>query len=459
MAILTQSKLSEIITENRWAAEFFNPAYVFFPNANTSWVKIGRILDKCQYGISISMNDQGQGIPILRMNEISNCFINKAEKFALISEREFDHFKLQQNDVIFNRTNSFEFVGRTGIVKEPSDTVFASYLVRVNPDLQKILPEFLTIYLNTKFGIGQIKRRAMRSINQANVSASELKKIMIPLIDIELQKKIAVLLNRSFELQASSKALYSQATQLLEKELGLDFDSLLSSRIFSTPISKCTNERIIDSKYFQPKYTIIQDHLKTHFKVQPIKKLANVEYGYMPMQDYETNPQKGIPLIRVTNITDHLEIKTDDLKYIPKWVKIPPKKFVEKGDILIVQCGDTTGKVGYIYDNIRDHLFPSFCLSLKVFSKDIDSLFLAALLKTNVMQILFDQTVMINTVRPNTTKPKFENILVPILHPEIQKEVSNLLWESYFAKKESTTLLEQAKSEVETLIEQAANKS
>ena len=60
---------------NRFSAEFFDPKYVFKPNAETAWVPIGRVLKKCEYGISISMNSEGKGFPIFRMNELENCFL------------------------------------------------------------------------------------------------------------------------------------------------------------------------------------------------------------------------------------------------------------------------------------------------------------------------------------------------------------------------------------------------
>jgi restriction endonuclease S subunit len=215
------------------------------------------------------------------------------------------------------------------------------------------------------------------------------------------------------------------------------------------------NERIIDSKFHNPKFKQIVDFISSKFETIELRKIADIEYGYMPMQDYETNPEKGIPLIRVTNITQELEIKLDDLKYIPNWVKIPTKKFVEQGDILIVQCGDTTGKVGYIYEEINNHLFPSFCFSIKVKDPRIDSLFLAALLKTEILQVLFDQTVMINTVRPNTTKPRFEKMVIPIFDMKYQLEITDFLLRSNQAKKESKELIQNAKNQVEEVIKQS----
>jgi len=62
------------------------------------------------------MNEEGIGYPIYRMNEIHNLLCDSnVNKSADITQEELDTFKLRDGDVIFNRTNSFEWVGRTGI--------------------------------------------------------------------------------------------------------------------------------------------------------------------------------------------------------------------------------------------------------------------------------------------------------------------------------------------------------
>ena len=88
-------------------------------NENLTYRKIGDCLKKSQYGISINMNNEGQGYPIYRMNEIHNMFCDfEVDKFANISRLEAEIFKLNDGDVLFNRTNSYEWVGRTGIFRK-----------------------------------------------------------------------------------------------------------------------------------------------------------------------------------------------------------------------------------------------------------------------------------------------------------------------------------------------------
>lgn len=126
--------------------------------------KIKNHLRHSQYGISIDMNTDRIGYPIYRMNEIHNmlCDLN-VDKYANISQEEYTSFALNNGDVLFNRTNSFEWVGRTGIYYKTNDDnkrVFASYLVRFNPIEETILPEYLCAYLNCKYGVWDVKRRA-----------------------------------------------------------------------------------------------------------------------------------------------------------------------------------------------------------------------------------------------------------------------------------------------------------
>ena len=191
MAQINIVQLKEAFEEDRLDPEFYKG--IMPENKRLVYKKIADILNFIQYGISIDMNENAEGYKIYRMNEIEDMFCSEeVSKFAKISEKEMNIFILKNNDILFNRTNSFEFVGRTGIFKKFSEEpyIFASYLVRMRTNEKEILPEYLTTFLNCKYGIAEIKRRARISINQSNVSASELKKIKIPLATLKFQEKI-----------------------------------------------------------------------------------------------------------------------------------------------------------------------------------------------------------------------------------------------------------------------------
>jgi type I restriction enzyme M protein len=144
-----------------------------------------------QYGLSEKMNETSNGYKIFRMNEIvqGRMFDGGSMKCADISAEEFAKYQLNRGDVLFNRTNSIEHVGKTGLFDLKGDYCFASYLVRVVPDLKQVLPLFLTRMMNSQAFQHEAKGKASKSINQANINATVMKNIKVPVPDLAAQKR------------------------------------------------------------------------------------------------------------------------------------------------------------------------------------------------------------------------------------------------------------------------------
>lgn len=116
----------------RLDAEFYQSEY-FINFSKGGWTTIGENFN-CQYGLSLAMNDEKNGCPMFKMDDINGGFLfSDTVRFAKVSESDYKSFELKFNDVLFNRVNSEEFVGRTGIFKESVGGVFASYLIRLTP--------------------------------------------------------------------------------------------------------------------------------------------------------------------------------------------------------------------------------------------------------------------------------------------------------------------------------------
>jgi type I restriction enzyme S subunit len=128
-------------------------------------------------------------------------------KCADISREEFEQYKLNPGDVLFNRTNSFELVGKTGIFALDGDYCFASYLVRLNLDRDKVLPEFLNYFMNSEIFQKSVKAKASQSINQANINATILSNELIRFPEsLPEQRRIVGILDEAFEGIATAKA-------------------------------------------------------------------------------------------------------------------------------------------------------------------------------------------------------------------------------------------------------------
>ena len=153
-------------------------------------VDLGSVIQGTQYGLSINAGSDGQ-YPMLRMMNIEDglCVENDI-KYVDLSEKDFKTYRLVDGDVLFNRTNSYELVGRTGVYELEGDHVFASYLVRIKTAPEKLEPKFLTLYLNSDFGRRQVLAYATKAVSQANVNASNLLRVRLPLPPLEVQKQL-----------------------------------------------------------------------------------------------------------------------------------------------------------------------------------------------------------------------------------------------------------------------------
>lgn len=198
---------------------FENYLNAIFAQRRKGWVdkRLGDIA-RTQYGLSESMNVESRGFKIFRMGEVQDGRLidTGSMKYADIDKREFQKYKLQPGDILFNRTNSFELVGKTGIFDIEGDYCFASYLVRVLFDKKNILSEFLNYLMNSKSFQNSIKKKASKSINQANINATILSNepVQFP-ISLEEQKNIVIHLNSLRRETQHLESIYQRKLQAL----------------------------------------------------------------------------------------------------------------------------------------------------------------------------------------------------------------------------------------------------
>ncbi|MFA5067515.1 MAG: restriction endonuclease subunit S, partial [Candidatus Izemoplasmatales bacterium] len=158
-----------------------------------SWgtVELGKLIMKAQYGLSKKGNNTGTN-PILRMTNQNDGYIAlKKLQYVELSSSELEKFEIQSGDIIFNRTNSIDLVGRTAIyTHDQKGVVFASYLIRIRTDENKLLPDFFNFYMNTEATQRRLKDLATRGVSQSNISATRLTTLKIQLPTINEQRKI-----------------------------------------------------------------------------------------------------------------------------------------------------------------------------------------------------------------------------------------------------------------------------
>jgi len=149
------------------------------------------------------------------MGNILNGALDFTKLKYLPSEHpEFPLLLLEPGDILFNRTNSAELVGKTAVYRGyPKKCSFASYLIRVR--LREGIPEWVSYYLNSSFGRAWIKTVASQQCGQANVNGSKLKELEIPFPPVEEQRRIVARIEELFSrLDAGVAALRHAKAQL-----------------------------------------------------------------------------------------------------------------------------------------------------------------------------------------------------------------------------------------------------
>ena len=152
-------------------------------------VTIGDIVTDVRYGTSNPAVEGGR-YPYLRMNNLTvdGHLDLKDLKYIDISDDEIEKYVVRKGDILFNRTNSIELVGKTAVFDLSEDMVIAGYIIRVRLT-EKMLPEVLSQYLNMEAIKDILQGMAKGAVNQANINAQELQSIKVYMPEMELQKQ------------------------------------------------------------------------------------------------------------------------------------------------------------------------------------------------------------------------------------------------------------------------------
>lgn len=161
-------------------------------SSGKSWVKttIGDICDHFEYGTSAKSAREG-AVPVLRMGNLQNGEIDWDDLKYSDDSSDIAKYSLNDGDVLFNRTNSIEHVGKTAIYRGEREAIFAGYLIRLHYRRHQLHPDYLNIFLNSDRARAYGHSLMGKSVNQANISASKLKTYPIALPSLAEQWTIA----------------------------------------------------------------------------------------------------------------------------------------------------------------------------------------------------------------------------------------------------------------------------
>lgn len=168
-----------------------------------------------KYGTSTKSESSGL-VPVLRMGNIQKGEIDWNDLVYTSDSKEIEKYKLEKNDVLFNRTNSPELVGKTAIYRGERAAIYAGYLIKI--ENYKILnSEYLNYALNSTFAKEWKLDVKTDGVSQSNINAQKLAKFEVPLPPLEEQAEIVRRVKLAFEKLDKIELRYQKAKEYSDK--------------------------------------------------------------------------------------------------------------------------------------------------------------------------------------------------------------------------------------------------
>ena len=169
-----------------------------------------------QYGTSKKANDRTEGVPVLRMGNVTYTgYLNCTDlKYIELTATDTEKYALHAGDILFNRTNSKDLVGKTGIWDGRFEAVAASYFIRLQINETALCPVYVWAFMNSSAMKRRLFRIARGAIGQANINAKELKSLPLPVPPLKRQRQYAEIVETARDITTIAEAASKTASTL-----------------------------------------------------------------------------------------------------------------------------------------------------------------------------------------------------------------------------------------------------
>lgn len=359
-----------------------------------TWKTVEELVVDTQYGSSAKTLASETGVPVLRMGNIRNGeLVLDSLKYLPANHPEFPTLHLRDGDILFNRTNSAELVGKCAVYRShPAPCSFASYLIRLRPR-PGLVPEFLAWYINSPFGRAWIASVVSQQVGQANVNGTKLKNLRVPVPAHPEQERIVAEIEKQFtRLDAGAASLTRTQTQLkryrsailkaaCEGRLLGDLKSELNEPVDQLFARILEGRRLFPKgrgRYKEPKSPDDSDRppIPPHWMWATVEQISTkVVDGVHKKPTYVSS---GIPFVTVKNLTAGSGISFAKLNYISPadHTEFIKRADPERGDVLVSKDG-TLGVVRKVNTDIPFSIFVSVAMIKPVLREMSDYLRIA----------------------------------------------------------------------------------
>lgn len=182
----TELTLLNQLVKSRFIEMFGEP---WFNDKEFPCYSVGQVAESVTYGTSAPASNSGQ-YEYLRMNNLTdNGQLDLSDlKRIDMSDEQAEKYMVKKGDVLFNRTNSIDLVGKTALFNLNNPMIIAGYLIRIRLS-DKVNPVYFAAYMNMPYMKEKLRNMAKGAVNQANINSKELKSIQILIPPLSLQNE------------------------------------------------------------------------------------------------------------------------------------------------------------------------------------------------------------------------------------------------------------------------------
>jgi len=163
------------------------------------WEKLGRMTCGVEYGTAAKSSESGS-VSVMRMGNIQNAKFDWSDLVYTSDAEEIRKYSLRDGDVLFNRTNSPELVGKTAIYRGERPALFAGYLIRVNQIPTIVDSQYLNLFLNSHIARQYGNRVKTDGVNQSNINGEKLSNYPFPYCSLAEQREVVNLLEEKLSI-------------------------------------------------------------------------------------------------------------------------------------------------------------------------------------------------------------------------------------------------------------------
>lgn len=180
--------------------------------SDESWEEktIGEICSSLKYETSKKSSDDGE-VVVLRMGNLQNGEIDWSNLAYTSDEEDIKKYLLKSGDVLFNRTNSPELVGKTSIYRGEMPAIYAGYLIKLDYEKNIVVGDYLNYYLNSSKAKEYYMQVKTDGVSQSNINAKKIGEFEIPLPTLSEQHEIVRLIDDLLARERAAKQATEQA--------------------------------------------------------------------------------------------------------------------------------------------------------------------------------------------------------------------------------------------------------